>query len=183
MTSVKTDHRKSSSKLSYGGEDKVSQELLDNSEDRQEQSDRKIKNEMKEEEEEDSTVKSTKSPRGRKPKVDSGHDDKTDISESVTEEARKDLADDEKYCQPHHMPHLCKEEVSDKDYLTKLQAIASAISSPHTQEEVLNSIVDVILDTGNFVTTSNSFDFDLCNLDKQSVNRISDFLKLGTEPV
>lgn len=80
--------------------------------------------------------------------------------------------------QPDHLPHPPLEEVKDTKYLSRLQAIAAAISDPRADPETLNTIVNIILETGNFGTSNDSFNFDLCNLDKQSIQKISISLKL-----
>jgi len=174
--------RKSSKTCRVKEEEEDGQENADKKADTSSTDDKKVASDVKEDD--DSHVRKTRSPRGRKPKVEP-EGGKVEPAEEVSQVGEKEGSDEvaNNCCQPQHMPHLSIEEVSDPDYLAKLQAIAAAISSPHTEEEVLNSIVDVILDTGNFVTTDDSFDFDLCNLDKQSVNRISGFLKLEADPV
>ena len=59
----------------------------------------------------------------------------------------------EPYCQPHHHPHPPIEQLTDRKYFAKLEAISSAIADPLTGQEQLNNIVELILDTGNFSTT------------------------------
>lgn len=85
----------------------------------------------------------------------------------------------EPYCQAHHRPHPGLEELQDHKYIAKLEAISSAIADPHTGQEQLNSIVDIIMETGNFSTSSESFDFDICNLERSVVQQIESVLGLA----
>lgn len=84
----------------------------------------------------------------------------------------------EPYCQEHHMPHPTLEDLGDKQYLARLQAINMALASPHTDVNLLNSVVDLILETGNFSTDQENFQFDICNLDQGTVGKIETVLEL-----
>jgi len=128
--------------------------------------------------ENEENVKDSKSHRGHKKKSDNGGGV---IKVESDVEGDKEGEELDSLVQPQHMPHLPTEVVAEPQYLAKLQAISAAISSPLTDQVILNSIVDIILETGNFAVRGDSFDFDLCNLDKQSVNKISVFLKLEPE--
>ena len=52
------------------------------------------------------------------------------------------------------------------------------MSSPHLSVQILNSVVDVILETGNFSVEDEQFHFDVCNLDQITVAKIENVLKL-----
>lgn len=84
----------------------------------------------------------------------------------------------EPYCQEHHMPHPTIEELRDKLYLARLQAINLALASPHTPVSLLNSAVELILETGNFSTDQENFQFDICNLDQGTIGKIETVLEL-----
>ena len=45
---------------------------------------------------------------------------------------------------------------------------------------LLNAVVDVILETGNFSVEQDNFNFDICNLDKATVGRIETVLNIST---
>lgn len=83
----------------------------------------------------------------------------------------------EPYCQAQHMPHPSLAELRDKNYFTRLQAIQIAINNPATSGQVLNSIVETILETGNFSLDQDNFNFDICNLDPVTVGKIESVLK------
>lgn len=84
----------------------------------------------------------------------------------------------EPYCQEHHMPHPTLEDLREKQYLDRLQAINTALASPHTDVHLLNSVVDLILETGNFSTDQENFQFDICNLDQGTIGKIETVLEL-----
>jgi len=84
----------------------------------------------------------------------------------------------EPYCQEHHMPHPGIEELRDKQYLARLQTINMALSNPHTAVSLLNSVVELILETGNFSTEQENFQFDICNLDQGTIGKIEAVLEL-----
>ena len=73
------------------------------------------------------------------------------------------------------------------------QTINAAINDPQTGQDQLNQIVDLILETGNlniivaqkprspfvsgnFSTSAESFNFDICNLEKSVVQQIGEVL-------
>merc|ERR1712059_127666 len=89
---------------------------------------------------------------------------------SDTEQAVEGSGDP--YCQALHLPHPGLEEIQDKKYFARLEVIQAAIHSPKTSTDVLNAVVDLILETGNFVTTNDNFVFDICNLDPGTVVKI-----------
>ena len=82
--------------------------------------------------------------------------------------------------QPQALPPI--EELQDKKYWAKLQtinaAINEAINDPHTHQDQLDQIVDLVLETGNFSDSSGSFNFDICNLEKSVVHQIAEVLGL-----
>jgi len=78
------------------------------------------------------------------------------------------------------MPHPTMEELRDKKYFARLQAIQIAISNPQVSVSLLNAVVDVILETGNFSVEQDNFNFDICNLDKATVGRIETVLNIST---
>jgi len=82
----------------------------------------------------------------------------------------------EPYCQPRHRPFPPIEELQDRKYWAKLQTINAAINDPQTGQDQLNQIVDLILETGNFSTNTESFNFDICNLEKSVVQQIGEVL-------
>jgi len=84
----------------------------------------------------------------------------------------------EPYCQPHHRPFPFPpiEQLQDRKYWAKLQKINAAINNPQTGQDQLNQIVDLILETGNFSTSAESFNFDICNLEKSVVQQIGEVL-------
>jgi len=82
----------------------------------------------------------------------------------------------EPYCQPRHRPFPPIEELQDRKYWAKLQTINAAINDPHTGQDQLNQIVDLILETGNFSTSAESFNFDICNLENSVVQQIGEVL-------
>jgi len=84
----------------------------------------------------------------------------------------------EPYCQDHHLPHPSIEELRDTQYLARLQAINMAINSPCTAVALLNSVVELILETGNFSTDQEHFQFDICNLDQGTISKIETILEL-----
>ena len=53
-----------------------------------------------------------------------------------------------------------------------------ALSNPQLSVELLNSIVDLILETGNFSVEQENFNFDICNLDQKTVGKIETVLQL-----
>ncbi len=53
------------------------------------------------------------------------------------------------------------------------------INNPTTTSAVLNLVVDLILETGNFITTNECFTFDICNLDQRTVGKIETVLDLA----
>ena len=59
-----------------------------------------------------------------------------------------------------------------------IQAIQMALSNPQLSVELLNSIVDLILETGNFSVEQENFNFDICNLDQKTVGKIETVLQL-----
>lgn len=85
----------------------------------------------------------------------------------------------EPYCQEHHMPHPGIEELRDKQYLARLQTINMALMNPHTAVSLLNTVVELILETGNFSTEQENFQFDICNLDQGTVAKIEAVLELS----
>jgi len=84
----------------------------------------------------------------------------------------------EPYCQEYHMPHPSIEELTDPKYLSRLQAINMVMMNPHTAVSLLNSVVDLILETGNFSTEQENFQFDICNLDQGTIAKIEAVLEL-----
>merc|ERR1719323_758068 len=78
------------------------------------------------------------------------------------------------YCQPNHKPFPPIEELQDRRYWAKLQTINAAINDPNTGQDQLNQIVDLILETGNFSTSPDRFNFDICNLEKSVVHQIAE---------
>jgi len=84
----------------------------------------------------------------------------------------------EPYCQENHMPHPSIEELRDKRYLARLKTISMVLSDPHTTVTMLNSVVDLILETGNFSADHENFQFDICNLDQGTIGKIEAVLEL-----
>merc|ERR1712012_202198 len=80
------------------------------------------------------------------------------------------------YCQPNHKPFPPIEELQDRRYWAKLQTINAAINDPNTGQDQLNQIVDLTLETGNFSTSPDRFNFDICNLEKSVVHQIAEVL-------
>ena len=96
---------------------------------------------------------------------------RTDFKLTKVIQAHKVLENEEEevvppHCQPNHRPFPPIEELQDKKYWAKLQTINAAINDPHTSQDQLNQIADLVLDTGNFSDSSGSLDFDICNLEK-----------------
>lgn len=52
------------------------------------------------------------------------------------------------------------------------------MSNPQVSVSVLNAVVDVILETGNFSVDQSNFNFDICNLDHVTVSKIETVLSL-----
>lgn len=63
---------------------------------------------------------------------------------------------------------------SGTDYLTQLRALQQKIMSLQDNNE-LQQVVDMIAATGCYEITSRTFDFDLCALDRNTVQRLQDF--------
>ena len=106
---------------------------------------------------------------------------RTDFKITKVMQARKVLENEEEevvppHCQPNHRSFPPIEELQDKKYWAKLQTINAAINDPHRDQDQLDQIVDLILDTGNFSTSSGSFNFDICNLEKSVVLQIAEVL-------
>lgn len=80
--------------------------------------------------------------------------------------------------QPQHVPHLSIEELKESKHAHRLRKIASLIASKHTDEETLHTIANIVIDSGNYGELSDSYNFDLCNLDKQAIHKISISLNL-----
>lgn len=108
-----------------------------------------IKSEPKQEPEADSYPRSVKSERGMSTESREGGE----------------------YCQALHLPHPPTSELSPL-YVERLRLIQAAIHNPKTSVEVLNTVVDLILETGNFITENEQFVFDVCNLDVATVTKI-----------
>jgi len=53
-----------------------------------------------------------------------------------------------------------------------------ALMNPHTAVSLLNTVVELILETGNFSTEQENFQFDICNLDQGTVAKIEAVLDL-----
>lgn len=53
-----------------------------------------------------------------------------------------------------------------------------ALSNPHLSVQLLNSVIDLILETGNFSVEQENFNFDICNLDQHTVGKIEMVLQL-----
>merc|ERR1711974_286436 len=102
--------------------------------------------------------------------------DRDNDDEEEGEVHEEEEEEGEPYCQPHHRPFPPIEELQDRKYWAKLQTINAAINDPHTGQDQLNQIVDLILETGNFSTSAESFNFDICNLEKSVVQQIGDVL-------
>ena len=60
-----------------------------------------------------------------------------------------------------------------------LQSIQIAINNPQMSATVLNAVVELILETGNFSVEQNNFNFDICNLDQGTVAKIESVLKMS----
>ena len=58
-----------------------------------------------------------------------------------------------------------------------LQVIHNKINSPNTAINILNAVVDIIIETGNFSLDQEQFNFDICNFDSVTVSRIEKILK------
>ena len=58
-----------------------------------------------------------------------------------------------------------------------LQVIQCVINDPDTSGRLLNDVVDLILETGNFSTEHEAFQFDICNLDLGTVGKIETILQ------
>ena len=56
--------------------------------------------------------------------------------------------------------------------------ISKTLSNPRTAASLLNSVVDLILETGNFATDKENFNFDICNLDQGTIGKIEEVLEL-----
>jgi hypothetical protein len=52
-----------------------------------------------------------------------------------------------------------------------LQEINSAVNDPALDLECLNKVINIIQDSGNYITDQHNFTFDWFNLDKGTVNR------------
>lgn len=79
--------------------------------------------------------------------------------------------------QPQHVPHLSIEDLKDPKHLHRLQNIALFIKNSD-DVGILNTVCEIVIDSGNYGNTSDCFNFDLCNLDKQAIRKISISLKL-----
>merc|ERR1719356_649641 len=88
------------------------------------------------------------------------------------DEVSSDQGQADPYCQPQHLPHPTLAELRDKKYFARLQAIQVAINNPATSGQALTSIVEAILETGNFSLDQDNFNFDICNLDPVTVGKI-----------
>jgi len=100
------------------------------------------------------------------------------LSQSDEDESDNPSGNVAPYCQKHHMPHPSIEELKDKAYLARLQVISKTLSNPRTAASLLNSVVDLILETGNFATDKENFNFDICNLDQGTIGKIEEVLEL-----
>ena len=85
----------------------------------------------------------------------------------------------EPFCQQIHFPHPSLEELSDKKYIARLQVrpmkvcqhiifkhlvfqvIQNKINSANTAINILNAVVDIIIETGNFSLEQEQFNFDI----------------------
>lgn len=68
-------------------------------------------------------------------------------------------------------------EIFTPEYLNLLQAIQNRFNSPLAQDKMEN-LMRLIQQTGCFAVNSDSFDFDLCLLDKQTVKKIQRVLDI-----
>lgn len=60
------------------------------------------------------------------------------------------------------------------DYMAELQELHHKIMTLQDNKE-LQHVVELIAETGNYEITSRTFDFDLCKLDRNTVQRLQDF--------
>lgn len=65
------------------------------------------------------------------------------------------------------------------DYISQLRTLQHRIMSLQNNSE-LQQVVDMIAATGCYEITSRTFDFDLCALDRTTVQRLQDFLSQST---
>lgn len=68
------------------------------------------------------------------------------------------------------------------DYITELKALQHKIMALEDNNE-LQHVVEMIAATGCYEITSKTFDFDLCALDRMTVQRLQDFFAPGAQPV
>lgn len=79
---------------------------------------------------------------------------------------------------PDHVPHLSHEELKEAKHQQRLLALATLINDKNTDPHTLWQICQIVLDTGNYGDTADSFKFCLFNLDKQTVHKLAVTLEL-----
>lgn len=75
---------------------------------------------------------------------------------------------------PPPQPHSTTAHVVAPDYMAELQELHHKIMTLQDNKE-LQQVVELIAETGNYEITSRTFDFDLCKLDRHTVQRLQDF--------
>jgi YEATS domain-containing protein 1/3 len=61
------------------------------------------------------------------------------------------------------------------DYLTELKSLHHKIIMLQDNNELMQQVVEMIAATGRYAITQKTFDFDLCALDRHTVQRLQDF--------
>lgn len=77
----------------------------------------------------------------------------------------------------HHQlsPNLQQQQRQQKDYMSQLKELQHKIMSLEDNNE-LQQVVEMIIETGNYeITGEKTFDFDLCALDRTTVQRLQTF--------
>lgn len=75
---------------------------------------------------------------------------------------------------PHITTTTTVPHVVPPDYMAELQELHHKIMTLQDNKE-LQQVVELIAETGNYEITSRTFDFDLCKLDRNTVQRLQDF--------
>lgn len=65
-------------------------------------------------------------------------------------------------------------QTTEPDYISQLKALQKKIMTLQDSNE-LQQVVELIAATGCYEVTSRTFDFDLCALDRKTVQRLQEF--------
>lgn len=102
-------------------------------------------------------------------------------SEAEDVKPTEDLMNDVNYypVQEEHRPYIKVESLT-KEYVAVLQTLQDRISNPQKGDKI-DECVQIIMKTGCFSIANGAFTFDLCLLDKKTVKKMVDILKIDYE--